>query len=68
MATNFEKMVENNEVELLNDRRMLDQILVVDNDLQALETPEGHGDSFWSIALALWVVGQKTESFDEPIY
>ncbi len=68
MAVNFEKMVENNEVELLNDRRMLDQILVVDNDLQALETPEGHGDSFWSIALALWIAGQKTESFDEPIY
>lgn len=68
MATNFEKMVENKEVELLNDRRMIDQILVVDNDLQALETPEGHGDSFWSIALALWVAGQKTEGFDAPIY
>ena len=68
MATNFEKMVENNEVELLNNRRMLDQILVVDNDLQALETPEGHGDSFWSIAMALWAVGQKTDSWDEPIY
>jgi len=68
MATNFEKMVENKEVELLNDRRMLDQILVVDNDLQSLETPEGHGDSFWSIALALWIAGQKTESFDAPIY
>lgn len=68
MATNFEKMVENKEIELLDDRRMIEQILVVDNDLQALETPEGHGDSFWSIALALWVAGQKTESWDEPIY
>ena len=68
MATNFEKMVENKEVELLNDRRMLDQILVVDNDLKSLETPEGHGDSFWSIAMALWVAGQKTEGFDAPIY
>lgn len=68
MATNFEKMVENNEIELLNDRRMIDQILVVDNDLVALETPEGHGDSFWSIALALWLAGQKGESWDEPIY
>ena len=44
------------------------RILVVDNDLQALETPEGHGDSFWGIALALWIAGRKTESFDEPIY
>ncbi len=64
MATNFEKMVENKEVELLNDRRMLDQVLVVDNDLKALETPEGHGDSFWSIAMALWVSGQKTDTYD----
>ena len=68
MATNFEKMVENNETELLNHRRMLDQILVVDNDLQALETPEGHGDSFWSIAMGLWCAGQKVDSWDEPIY
>jgi reverse gyrase len=67
MATNFEKMVENKEIELLNDRRMLDQILVVDNDLQALETPEGHGDSFWSIAMALWMAAKKTDSWDEPI-
>ena len=65
MATNFEKMIDNKEVTLLNDRRMLDQILVVDNDLKSLETPEGHGDSFWSIALALWIAGQKTETFDE---
>ncbi len=68
MATNFEKMVENNEVELLNDRRMLDQILVVDNDLKALETPEGHGDSFWSIAMALSIAGNKTEGFDAGIF
>ena len=68
MAVNFEKMVDNSEVELLNDQRMINQILVVDNDLNALDTPEGHGDAFWSIALALWVAGQRTESFDEPIY
>lgn len=68
MATNFEKMVENGEVELLNDRRMLDQILVVDNDLKALETPEGHGDSFWSIAMALWLASQQVESFEEGIF
>ena len=29
-----------------------EQILVVNRDLQAAETPNGHGDSFWSIALA----------------
>jgi len=41
-------------IQLINDRRMINQMLVVDNDLQALETPEGHGDSFWGIALAVY--------------
>jgi hypothetical protein len=29
-----------------------EQILVVNRDLYAAETPNGHGDSFWSIGLA----------------
>jgi len=37
---------------LLADERQRNQILAVDNDLHAPETPEGHGDSFFSIALA----------------
>ena len=35
-----------------DDGRQKRQILAVDNDLHAVETPEGHGDSFWSNALA----------------
>lgn len=51
MATEFEKGVGQEYIELINDQRMLRQILQVTNDLQAVETHEGHGDSFWSIAL-----------------
>lgn len=51
MATDFEKGVNQGFIELQNDQRMISQILLVTNDLQAVETPEGHGDSFWSIAL-----------------
>jgi len=52
MAAAFEKYVENQRIELIPDRRQFEQILLVDSDLNADETPSGHGDSFWSIALA----------------
>ena len=52
MATAFDLAVERNEIELLNDSRQTGQICIVNTDLQAPETPEGHGDSFWSIALS----------------
>ncbi len=38
---------------LCNDGRMLRQISAVKKDLQSVETSEGHGDSFWSVALAV---------------
>ena len=53
MATDFEKMVLDKKITLLDDNRQLLQILAVDNDLQALSTEEGHGDSFFSICLAI---------------
>jgi len=37
---------------LLPDDRQRNQILAVDNDLRAPQMPDGHGDSFWSVALA----------------
>jgi hypothetical protein len=51
MATEFEKGVNEKYIELQNDPRMIRQILAVTNDLQAIETHEGHGDAFWSNAL-----------------
>lgn len=51
MATAMDQAVTSGEVEMLNVQRSLNQILIVNNDLQAPVTPEGHGDSFWSNAL-----------------
>jgi len=53
MAVEFEKKVKNKEIELIKDDRQIRQILAVDNDLKALETKEGHGDSFFSVCLAI---------------
>lgn len=51
MAAQLDKSITQKAVEFLDNRRMLEQMLLVTNDLQAIETPEGHGDSFWSVAL-----------------
>jgi len=54
MSAEFDKAVTNNEIEFINDKRFLEQILLVDNELKAIETPDGHGDSFWSTALSFY--------------
>lgn len=51
MANAFDRAITQKTIELLNKPRTLNQILIVNNDLQAPETPEGHGDAFWSICL-----------------
>lgn len=51
MAGAFDRAITNKEVELLNIPRTINQILIVNNELQAPESKEGHGDSFWSIAM-----------------
>lgn len=53
MATELDKVVTNKTIQLLNDERQKRQILTVDCDLQAPETDEGHGDSFFSLCLAV---------------
>lgn len=54
MAVSLSTAIIDKRVELINDQRQLDQILSVTSDLKAMETAEGHGDSFWSNAMALW--------------
>ena len=61
MASNFSRLVNYKEegehkprVHLLNRQRMIDSILSVSNDLQAVESNIGHGDAFWGISLALY--------------
>ena len=55
MATNFAKLVEQKRMILLDDDRFVSQITCVTGDLQAPNTPRGHGDSFISIMLAVAV-------------
>ena len=64
MASNFERLVLNKRIELINNERMINQILVVNNNLDAIVTPEGHGDSFWSIAMA--VIDKEIKSIVIP--
>ena len=61
MASNFSRLVNNKEgdeykpkITLLNRQRMIDSVLSVSNALQAVESEIGHGDAFWSIALAVY--------------
>ncbi len=62
MAVEYEKRVMNETLQgnrsptvmHINHQRSINQILVVTNDLHAVATHEGHGDSFWGNALALW--------------
>lgn len=53
MGANFNKVIQEKRVEFIDEPRQIDQILQVNNDLQAIESPMGHGDSFWSNAMAL---------------
>lgn len=57
MAVELDKKVTNNRIKLLADEpgddRQKRSILMVDCDLKAAETPEGHGDAFFSLCLAI---------------
>ena len=53
MAAALGRVVEHSKIEFLNDQRQVNQMLAVTNDLKAASSAEGHGDSFWSIALAV---------------
>lgn len=59
MAVSLQEAVLSGNLELLNDARQTEQILAVTTDLQAFETIDGHGDSFWSIGMALWKEKKK---------
>jgi hypothetical protein len=53
MAQVFEQFIHSGNMTLIKDERQKQQILSVSNDLKAPDTPLGHGDAFFSIALAL---------------
>lgn len=58
MAVNLEGLVNTHAIELLNAPRQINQMLAVNRDLKAVAGVEGHGDSFWSVAMA--VLGFET--------
>jgi len=53
MATALDKIVSRKQIVLCNDDRFINQICAVNSDLQAIESKEGHGDSFFSCCLAI---------------
>lgn len=52
-ATELDKLVTQGRVQLVTDDRQKRQILSVDCDLKAPSNSEGHGDSFFSLILAI---------------
>jgi hypothetical protein len=60
MAQVFETYVHSGNLKLLRDERQKQQILSVNNELKAPQTPLGHGDSFFSIAMALSAAYETT--------
>lgn len=54
MAVSLNTIIREERCLMIDDVRQIDQLLQVNNELQAVESPQGHGDSFWSNALALW--------------
>lgn len=55
-ATQFEKQVTQGLMQMIDDERQTRQILNCDNNLNSADTAEGHGDSFWSNALACYAL------------
>lgn len=53
-AAYFGSMVERKQVEFINENRQIGQLLAMTNALKAVEGPDGHGDSFWSCAMAIY--------------
>ena len=56
MAQVMEHYVHSGNLRLLADERQRQQILSVNNELKAPQTPMGHGDAFFSISMALLAV------------
>ena len=54
MAVSLDTVIRESRVRMINDTRQIDQILQVNFDLQAVASPMGHGDSFWSCAMGLY--------------
>ncbi|MDD4410884.1 MAG: hypothetical protein PHE32_04225 [Candidatus Shapirobacteria bacterium] len=54
IASKLNSLVVQEKIAFINDERTIGQMLTVNSDLKAMETPQGHGDSFWSVGLAVY--------------
>ena len=63
MAHIFEQYVHSGNLRLIKDERQKQQILSVSNELKAPDTPLGHGDAFFSIAMALQAAHETAYRF-----
>lgn len=61
MASALEKRVGQKNISLINDQRQINVMLQVNGELKAVETDEGHGDSFWSNGLALLLASEPMD-------
>jgi len=52
MATSLNSLINEKIITIQNESRIINHLLSVTNDLKSIETPEGHGDMFWSFGLA----------------
>ena len=53
MATSLDALFSNDKIELIDEARQNSQLLAVTSELKVVYSPEGHGDSFWSVALGV---------------
>ena len=60
MAQIFEEYVSKSNLTLIQASRQKEQIVSVSNELKAPETPMGHGDAFFSVAMALQAAYETT--------
>lgn len=58
MSAQLDRVLSNKDISFIKDERQRRLILSVTNDLKAPVTAEGHGDSFWSVCLALMYLVQ----------
>lgn len=61
MAQLFEKYVSSGRISMISDERQKSQIVSVDGELNAPETALGHGDAFWSNAMAILAFDETYE-------
>ena len=66
LATALEKHIIDKKITFIDNLRQMNQMLAVDNDLNCEESPEGHGDCFWSNAMAIQTIN-KIKTYAKPV-